>query len=111
MVALDRPHGGSRDLATCPGFITELIQRCGRGEQDALGRLLDLFYVPVLRAVRSRQPERPEDEAVAEVFGRVWRHSATYRPGGQGAVAWVLSQVPAAETEAGWAIRPPQPVR
>ena len=86
----------TRTSAACPGFITELLLRCGQGDEAAFGRLFDLFHAPVAAALR--QSGRPEtvEELVHEVFVRVWRHAPTFVPGGQGPVEWVMEQASAA---------------
>jgi hypothetical protein len=88
----DRQATRTRTPSDCPGFITELILRCGRGDEAALGPLFDLFYAPVAAAVA--QPDRPgtAGELVHEAFVRVWRHAPTFVPGDLGPVEWVLQQ-------------------
>lgn len=95
MSRTDRQATRTRTPSDCPGFITELILRCGRGDEAALGRLFDLFYAPVAAAVG--QPSRPgtAGELVHEAFVRVWRHAPTFVPGGQGPVEWVMEQAAA----------------
>jgi hypothetical protein len=86
----------TRTSAACPGFITELLLRCGQGDEAAFGRLFDLFHAPVAAAAL-RQSGRPEtvEELVHDVFVRVWRHAPTFVPGAQGPVGWVMDHVPA----------------
>jgi Sigma-70 region 2 len=86
----------TRTSAACPGFITELLLRCGQGDEAAFGRLFDLFHAPVAAAAL-RQSGRPEtvEELVHEVFVRVWRHAPTFAPGAQGPVGWVMDHVQA----------------
>lgn len=79
------------EQAACPGFITDLVLRCGRGDAGALARLLDLLYAPVAHRVEELSPEACTDDLVVEVFGRLWRDAPGYRPGpGAGPVEWVL---------------------
>lgn len=77
-----------------PGFVTDLVVRCGRGDETALARLFDLFYAPVSAAVRQRVPGCAAEELTARVFVRLWRHAPTYQPGDQSPVDWVMSHVP-----------------
>ena len=96
MSGLDRTATRTRVPAGCSGFITELLLRCGRGDEAALGRLFDLFYAPVAAAVgRAGSPETAE-QLVHATFVRVWRHAPTFVPGGQGPVEWVMEQASAA---------------
>jgi hypothetical protein len=78
----------------CPGFVTDLVVRCGRGDETALARLFALFYAPVSAAVRKRATGRAAEELTAKVFVRLWRHAPTYQPGDQSPVDWVMSHVP-----------------
>lgn len=78
----------------CPGFVTDLVVRCGRGDETALARLFALFYDPVSAVVRKRATGRTAEELTAQVFVRLWRHAPTYQPGYQSPVDWVMSQVP-----------------
>ena len=78
----------------CPGFVTDLVVRCGRGDETALARLFDLFYAPVSAAVGKRATGRAAEELTARVFVRLWRHAPTYQPGDQSPVDWVMSHVP-----------------
>ncbi len=78
----------------CPGFVTDLVVGCGRGDETALARLFDLFYDPVSAAVRKRATGRTAEELTAKVFVRLWRHAPTYQPGDQSPVDWVMSHVP-----------------
>jgi len=103
---------GTRAPADCRGFVTELILRCGRGDEAALGRLFDLFHAPVAAAVQRQGHSGPTDELVLDVFLRVWRHAPTFVPGDRGAVDWLLGHATAetqpeivtspAVTTAGW---------
>ena len=96
MSGLDPTATRTRVPAGCSGFITELLLRCGRGDEAALGRLFDLFYAPVAAAVgRAGSPETAE-QLVHATFVRVWRHAPTFVPGGQGPVEWVMEQASAA---------------
>lgn len=79
------------DQVACPGFITDLVLRCGRGDAGALARLLDLLYAPVAHRVAELSPTDRTDDLVVEVFSRLWRDASDYRPGpGNGPVEWVL---------------------
>jgi DNA-directed RNA polymerase specialized sigma24 family protein len=84
---------GTRKGATCRGLLTELIERCARGDEDAMGRLVDLLQPLVLAAAGHGFPHRPADEVAVEAFVRVWREASTYDRRNIGPVAWVLRQV------------------
>jgi DNA-directed RNA polymerase specialized sigma24 family protein len=97
---LDRdqaPEGPAR----CRGFVTELVVRCGRGDEAALGRLLDLFYAPVLADAARRGHPRPDDAAVSEAFVRLWSAAPTFSPGAQCTVEWAMAHLTA------WAVDEP----
>ncbi|MCW2792862.1 MAG: hypothetical protein JWO76_1960 [Nocardioides sp.] len=78
--------------APCRGFVTELVVRCGRGDETALGDLLDLFYAPVLALVERHGGSRPTDDVVTEAFVHLWRRAPSFRPGRCG-VDWVMEQL------------------
>jgi DNA-directed RNA polymerase specialized sigma24 family protein len=84
---------GARKRAGCRGFITELIERCGDGDEDALGRLVDLLQPLVLAAAGHRYPDRAADDVAVEAFVRVWHRASTYDRRSVGPVTWVLRQV------------------
>jgi hypothetical protein len=92
----DRQATRNRTPSDCPGFITGLILRCGRGDEAALGLLFDLFCAPVTAAVAQSGRPAPAGELVHETFVRVWRHAPTFVPGDQGPVEWVMQQAAAA---------------
>lgn len=94
MPGTDRHTTRPRASADCPGFITDLILRCGRGDEAALERLFDLLHAPVSAVLPLDRPEA-RDDLVLEVFRRVWRHAPTFVPGEQGAVAWALQHAAA----------------
>jgi DNA-directed RNA polymerase specialized sigma24 family protein len=85
-------RGRTTDLVACPGFITDLVLRSGRGDAGAFAGLLDLLYAPVAHRVAELSPERGTDDVVVEVFTRLWRDAPGYRPGDDagGPVDWVL---------------------
>jgi hypothetical protein len=77
----------------CQGFITHLVLRCGRGDEAALGELFDLTFFVVAAAVRRGGLSSPEvDDEVIEAFSRIWGRSATYEPGENEVLAWLLDQ-------------------
>ena len=90
----DRHITRPRASADCPGFITDLILRCGRGDEAALGRLFNVLHAPVSAALAQDRPEA-RDELVLEVFRRLWRHAPTFVPGEHGAVAWAMQHTAA----------------
>jgi hypothetical protein len=78
----------------CQGLITNLVLRCGRGDEAALGSLFDLTFFLVAAAVnRDRPSSTAVDDEVVEAFRRIWRRSPGYRPTERGVLAWVLDQV------------------
>ncbi|CAB4685656.1 MAG: hypothetical protein F2667_00605 [Actinobacteria bacterium] len=85
---------GDRLSATphrCPGFVTDLVLRCADGEEEALGRLVDLF-LPWVLGVVGEASSLMTDALAVEAFGRMWREAPGFDPKLGGAVAWVLEQ-------------------
>ena len=89
----DRYMGVARAYDRSPGFITDLVLRCGRGDEAALDRLFDLFYGLVLAVLKQQGPAEPEEELVIEAFVHLWRRAPTYNPGDQSPVEWVINQI------------------
>ena len=83
----------TRKRARCRGFLTELIEQSGRGDQQSLGRLVELLQPLVLAAARRRFPDRAPDDVAVEVFVRVWQLAPTYDRRREGPVTWILRQV------------------
>jgi RNA polymerase sigma-70 factor, ECF subfamily len=78
----------------CQGLITNLVLRCGQGDEAALGSLFDLTFFLVAAAVdRGTLSATGVDDEVVEVFRRIWGRSADYEPTERGVLAWVLDQV------------------
>ncbi|RYC14868.1 hypothetical protein [Nocardioides zhouii] len=84
----------------CQGFVTELVLRCGRGDEAALAELFDLTYFLVVATLRGDPSSfAGADEDVIDAYRRIWRRSVLFVPSKQGVVAWVLEQ--AADTNTG----------
>lgn len=79
----------------CAGFVTELLLRCGRGDEAALGRLFDLFYSLVSALLRRHGHAGLDEQQVIEAFTRLWQQAPTFEPGAQNPVEWVMDQVSA----------------
>ena len=77
----------------CRGFITDLIERCARRDEEALGRLVDLLQPLVLAAAARRFPDRRADDVAVEVFVRVWQLAPGYDRREVGPVTWIMRQV------------------
>lgn len=79
--------------APCQGFLTQLVLRCGAGDEAALGELFDLTYFLVAGLVNpGLLTSTGADQQVIEAFRRIWRGSAAYEPTEQGVLAWVFDQ-------------------
>jgi len=77
----------------CQGFITNLVLRCGQGDEAALGELFDLTFFLVASAVnRGTLSPAGVDDQVVEAFRRIWSRSACYQPTERGVLAWVFDQ-------------------
>lgn len=77
----------------CPGFVTDLIQRCGRGDEVAFAALFDLFHRWVFAAVGTRVPLGRQEELVVTVFANMWRYASSHPPGDRNGVEWVTDHV------------------
>lgn len=86
--AFDRPPADP-----CPGILTDLVLRCARGDEAALGRLFDVVF-PLIRAivVRSAASSGTTDDRVVAAFTRIWRCATEYDPATP-VVAWLMGQV------------------
>jgi hypothetical protein len=80
------------DRLRCPGFITDLVVRCARRDESALGELFDLFVTLVLSEVGDGVASLDCDALAVATFHRVWDESPRYDPRSQEVVAWVLDQ-------------------
>lgn len=85
-------HKATSPADSCPGVITDLVLRCGRGDEKALGLLFDLFYRPVFAAVGQQVPTGHQEELVMKVFLNLWRQASTYHPDAQSAIDWVMDE-------------------
>lgn len=79
--------------AACRGFITELIERCAREDEEALGRLVELLQPLVLAIVSREYPDRRADDVAVEVFVRVWQLAPSYDRRQVGPVTWIMRQI------------------
>jgi len=77
----------------CQGFVTNLVVRCGQGDEAALGELFDLTFFLVAAAVnRGAMSASGVDDEVVEAFRRIWSRSSRYEPTDRGVLAWVFDQ-------------------
>jgi hypothetical protein len=93
MYGLTAHRAPTPELRRCCGLITDLILRCGQGEEAALGRLFDVFYRLVRAAVGEQGSVEATEEQVIQTFVHLWRHAPSYDPTAQPPVAWVMHQV------------------
>lgn len=77
----------------CDGSVAALITRCGDGDEAALGALFDALGVFVYARVAAWSREDTVDDAVFAAFVNIWERSASFGPGAQNGVDWVLEQV------------------
>lgn len=69
----------------------ELMQRIARNEEAAVAELYDRFGSLVYRMAYQALPTRAEaDDAVQEVFVRIWRTADRYDPKRAALVTWVM---------------------
>ena len=92
-VLVERPG-----LGGCQGVVSELLVRCGRGDTEALGMLIDVYQVHVIAAVAATGGVRGADrhDAVISAFMHIWRHAPSYRPESHSAVEWLAAEVSSA---------------
>jgi len=84
--APDAEHG-------CPGFVTALVLRCGRGDEAALVALMELLYSPVRARLAVALPDAEADELVGLAFIHIWGRAAAYdAPSQAGVIAWLLDE-------------------
>ena len=77
----------------CQGLLTNLVVRCGLGDETALGELFDLtFFVVAATVKRGVASSTGVDDEVVEAFGRIWHRAATYEPKRADVLAWLLNQ-------------------
>ena len=100
MSLADRSAGPVTDFSACrTGLISDLLLRCGQGDEAAFAAIWDTFYSVVRAAVAVHAAPDEVDEAVQRAFVSIWHNSPSYRPGGATAVEWIMGQVvPAADT-------------
>lgn len=79
--------------ARCPGFVTDLVMRCGHEDRSALVSLMHLLYAPVRARVAAALPDAVADELVGQAFLHIWRRAASYDPVSSGdVVTWLLTE-------------------
>ncbi len=75
-----------RDLAE-----VRLMGRVSRGEEAAVAELYDRFGALVFRMAFQAMPNRSEaEDAVQEIFVRLWRTAGRYDPSRAALVTWVM---------------------
>lgn len=76
-------HGGESELA--------LMRRVASGEEAAVGELYDRFGALVFRMALQAMPTRADaEDAVQEVFVRLWRTAGRFDPERAALVTWVM---------------------
>jgi DNA-directed RNA polymerase specialized sigma24 family protein len=77
----------------CHGFISELVLRCGEGDETALAELFDLTYFAVASVVRREaMASSGIDDEVVAAFVRIWRHSPTFQPAKRTVLSWIFDR-------------------
>lgn len=76
-------HGGDSELA--------LMRRVASGDEAAVGELYDRFGALVFRMALQAMPTRADaEDAVQEIFVRLWRTAERYDPERAALVTWVM---------------------
>ena len=78
------------------GFISDLLLRCGRGDQDAFLLLFDTFYPVAFATTATLVSQQDIDRSVEAAFVAIWEDAPLYRPGGVSSVSWITRYVIAA---------------
>jgi RNA polymerase sigma factor (sigma-70 family) len=88
------PFTRTPDISSpCRGLLSNLVIRCGEGDESAIGELFDLTYFLVVRIVdRGPLTSVGADDRVVEAFRRIWQRAPTYQPDEQGVLSWVFDQ-------------------
>jgi RNA polymerase sigma-70 factor (ECF subfamily) len=80
---------GESPIPTDPDL--ELMQRVSRNEPGAVGELYDRFASLVFRLAFQAMPTRADaEDAVQEIFVRLWRTADRYDPKRAALVTWVM---------------------
>ena len=81
-------------LGSCQtGFISDLLLRCGCGDEDAFVLLFDTFYPLVVATTATLVSPHGADRAVEAAFVAIWEDAPLYRPGGGSSVSWIMGHV------------------
>jgi hypothetical protein len=83
----------------CHGFLTELVVRCGEGDDVAMASIYELFHPLVSSVAVSEVPHADVTQVVLDAFTRVWRRAGAFRPAVDGALAWLLGELSLAVAE------------
>lgn len=95
MHVLAHPAGSTAAADPCPGIISDLVLRCARGDEAAMGRLFDVVFPLILAiVVRGAAASSTTDDQVVEAFTRIWRRATEYDPATP-VVAWLVDQAAA----------------
>ncbi len=63
----------------------------GRGEEEAFGRLVDLFVPLVTAATSAYVPTREVEHTVEDTFLCIWRNAPQYQATETSAIDWIMS--------------------
>ena len=80
------------------GMISDLLVRCGCGDEDAFLVLFDTLYPVVFTTTATLVPPQAVDRSVQAAFVAIWEDAPRYRPGGVSSVSWVMRHVIAASS-------------
>lgn len=87
-------HGEQRDRMERDDPLSELLERCAKGDQRALEQLYKAasprLYSVCLRIVRQ---EALAEEVLQECFVKIWNNASSYARAKGGAMTWMISIV------------------
>lgn len=80
------------------GLISDLLLRCGCGDQAAFVLLFDTFYPVAFATTATLVSPHGVDRSVEAAFVAIWEDAPLYRPGGVNSVSWIMRHVIASST-------------
>ncbi len=94
MSSPDRSAGPVTNFSACrTGLISDLLLRCGQGDETAFAAIWDTFYSVVRSKAAVDLAPDEVDQAVRRAFVSIWHNSPSYRPGRATAVDWIMAHV------------------
>lgn len=77
----------------CDDLVTELLVRCGKGDETALAALFDLFHPVASSLAVAHAADREVTDVVHAAFSRLWRRAAAFDPAAQNGISWTYAEL------------------